>query len=121
MALLTTVTWAAAGAAGMQNTDLATAQKQYRKYCAKCHGAEGRGDGEQGATLKTKPRVFTDCALMRKEDDDKLFHMIKFGGEPVDGRKSDMPSIGKSLADGEIRDLVAYVRSFCTRGESHAK
>src|SRR6266850_578401 len=90
---LTTVVWVIAGAAWAQNADLATAQKQYKKYCAKCHGAEGSGDGEQGATLKTKPKVFTDCATMAKDDNDKLFHTIKFGGEPVDGRKSDMPSI----------------------------
>ncbi len=96
-----------------EELDLAIAQKQYKKYCAKCHGAEGRGDGEQGATLKQKPKVFTDCAEMKKDDDERLFHTVKFGGEPVDGRKSDMPSIGKSLDDEEIHGLVAYVRSFC--------
>jgi mono/diheme cytochrome c family protein len=96
-----------------EELDLATAQKQYNKYCAKCHGAEGHGDGEQGATLKQKPKVFTDATEMAKVDDKKLFDTIKLGGEPVDGRKSDMPAMGKSLSDFEIRCLVAYVRNFC--------
>src|ERR1051325_11444086 len=110
---LTLITWIAFQTAWAEELDLATAKKQYNKYCAKCHGAEGHGDGEQGATLKQKPKVFTDCAALQKDDDEKLFHIVKFGGEPVDGRKSDMPSIGKSLDDEEIRGLVAYVRSFC--------
>jgi mono/diheme cytochrome c family protein len=110
---LTLMAWITFQPVWAEELDLATAQKHYNKYCAKCHGAEGRGDGEQGATLKQKPKVFTDCAEMKKDDDEKLFHTVKFGGEPVDNHKSDMPSIGKSLDDEEIRGLVAYVRSFC--------
>src|SRR5215471_72472 len=110
---LALMTWSTSQLVWADELDLATAQKQYKKYCAKCHGAEGRGDGEQGATLKQKPKVFTDCAAMKKDDDEKLFHTVKFGGEPMEGRKSDMPSIGKSLDDEEIRGLVAYVRAFC--------
>ena len=95
------------------NLDMAKAQKQYNKYCAKCHGIKGRGDGHEGATLKQKPRVFTDCAEMAKKNDDQLFHTVKVGGEPVEGHKSDMPGIGKSLDDADIHALVAYVRTFC--------
>jgi mono/diheme cytochrome c family protein len=96
-----------------QDLDLVKAQKQYNKYCAKCHGVKGRGDGNEGATLKRKPKVFTDCQEMAKESDTQLFHTVKFGGEPVNGRKSDMPSIGKALDDEDIHALVAYVRRFC--------
>jgi mono/diheme cytochrome c family protein len=96
-----------------ETLDLGTAQKQYNKYCAKCHGADGHGDGEQGATLKQKPKAFVDATEMAKVDDEKLFETIKFGGEPVEGSKSDMPAMGKSLSDFEIRCLVAYVRNFC--------
>lgn len=105
--------WVVVQSGWAEELDLATAQKQYNKYCAKCHGTEGRGDGEQGATLKQKPKVFTDPIEMAKVDDEKLFNTIKHGGEPLDGRKSDMPAMGKSLSDFEIRCLVAYVRSFC--------
>lgn len=113
MLFLTIITLVSVNPAWTEDLDLATAQKQYNKYCAKCHGAEGRGDGEQGATLKQKPKVFTDPLEMAKVDDEKLFNTIKSGGEPINGRKSDMPAMGKSLSDFEIRCLVSYVRNFC--------
>ena len=53
---------------------------------------------------------------MAKEPDDALFNVIKNGGEPLDGRRSDMPAMRKSLSDDEIRALLARVREFCMPG-----
>ena len=57
-----------------------SAQDNYTAYCAKCHGADGRGDGPSAASLATKPQDYTDCAAMQKISDDTMFKVIKGGG-----------------------------------------
>ena len=94
--------------------DLARGQSTYRELCAKCHGAKGKGDGREAATLATKPQDLTDCERMKKFGDDELFRAIKEGGEAVK-LSDDMPSYSDSLEDDEIQDLVTFVRSLCTR------
>jgi cytochrome c oxidase cbb3-type subunit III len=102
----------AAGAASAG--DLGTAKQNYTTFCVKCHGASGQGDGASGATLKTKPRDFTDCDRMAKETDALLFKTIKEGGE-ANGFSKDMASWKDGFDDDEIHDLVAYVRTFCKK------
>jgi mono/diheme cytochrome c family protein len=92
--------------------DPAAVKKEFVRYCTKCHGSEGKGDGPQADALTTKPRDFTDCARMQKESDDMLFATIKDGGEAVHLSK-DMPAWKDGMDDAEIHDLVAYVRSLC--------
>ena len=41
---------------------------------------------------------------------------MKVGGKAIAGKKSEMPAMGKSLSDDEIKNLVAKVRSFCATG-----
>jgi len=94
--------------------DLGTAKESYTTFCVKCHGASGRGDGPSAATLKTKPRDFTDCDRMAKIPDDVMFKAIKEGGEAA-GLSKDMPPWKQGFEDAEIHDLVAYVRTFCKK------
>jgi len=91
-----------------------SAQDNYTAYCAKCHGADGRGDGPSAASLATKPQDYTDCAAMQKISDDTMFKVIKGGGASV-GLPGDMPSWSDGLSDPEIHDLVAYLRTFCKK------
>ena len=91
-----------------------SAQDNYAVYCAKCHGADGRGDGPAAGSLATKPQDYTDCAAMQKMSDDTMFKVIKGGGASV-GLPSDMPSWSDGLSDPEIHDLVAYLRTFCKK------
>lgn len=86
----------------------------YKELCAKCHGAQGRGDGREAATLKTKPRDFKDCARMAKFADAELFRVIKDGGEAAK-LSADMPSYSDAMEDDEIQDLVLFVRSLCPK------
>ncbi len=96
-----------------QQIDLTTAEKQFDKYCAKCHGSSGRGDGYLSPLLTEKPKNFTNCTDMSKESDDVLFNVIKNGGQALRGQKSDMPAMRRSLSDQEIRALLARIRQFC--------
>ena len=115
------VLWHPAVWVDAQTADPTTAQKQFNKYCAKCHGAAGRGDGEQAATLRHKPKDWTNCAEMAKVSDDDRFKITKLGGQPVHGQQCEMPGMGKALSDEEIRGLVAYIRSFCPQPPTAAK
>ncbi len=87
---------------------------QYTIYCAKCHGPTGHGDGVNASTLKTRPRDFADCATMSKISDDTMFKAIKEGG-PAVNLPGDMPPWEQAFDDGEIKGLVAYVRTFCKK------
>jgi mono/diheme cytochrome c family protein len=91
-----------------------SAKDNYTAYCAKCHGADGRGDGPSAGSLATKPQNYTDCAAMQKISDDTMFKVIKSGGASV-GLPGDMPSWSDGLSDPEIHDLVTYVRTFCKK------
>jgi len=92
----------------------AQVETDYKLYCARCHGDEGHGDGPDGATLKTHPRDFTDCATMAKISDDTMFKAIKDGGASV-GLSSDMPAWSSGLEDDTIHNLVKYIRGFCKK------
>jgi cytochrome c553 len=94
--------------------DMAAAKTNYTTFCAKCHGDTGKGNGSGAATLATKPRDFTDCARMAKESDDMLFKVIKEGGKP-NGFSGDMAAWNTAFEDGEIKDLVAYIHTFCKK------
>jgi len=94
--------------------DMSSAQKNYQTFCSKCHGDTGKGDGGTAATLSIKPRDFTDCARMQKLSDDTLFNVIKNGGK-VNGLSGDMQAWSDGFDDSEIKDLVAYERTFCKK------
>ena len=95
-----------------KKADLAGAKQQFGELCARCHGPQGFGNGPDGSALATKPRNFHDCALMAHDTDEQMIREIK-GGSGSIGRSNDMPAWGQALEDGEIRSLVAYIRSFC--------
>jgi cytochrome c oxidase cbb3-type subunit 3 len=97
------------GEAGAQDASLL-----FKVYCARCHGFEGRGDGADAGTLKTPPRDFTDCKLMKTISDDTMFKAIKDGGTAVN-LPNDMPSWSAGLSDDQIHTLMTFVRGFCQK------
>lgn len=92
--------------------DPAAAKKDFTRFCTKCHGNEGKGDGPQADALTTKPRDFTDCTRMKAISDQDLFTAVKEGGEAIHLSK-DMPAWKDGMDDAEIHDLVAFVRTLC--------
>lgn len=79
----------------------------FRSNCARCHGAEGRGDTPLGITYKAPD--FTDPEWWQKHSKTtttaSLVSIVTHG-------KGGMPSFGKKLKRAEIRSLVGYVRRF---------
>lgn len=83
------------------------AERLYLGLCATCHGADGRGSW-RAALFLVRPGKLNDAAALGRRSDQYLFDLIKHGGAPI-GRPG-MPAFGSTLADGEIAELVAYVR-----------
>jgi mono/diheme cytochrome c family protein len=82
-------------------------ERAYYRYCADCHGTDGRGSWRATLFL-IRPGDLTDAARMRAHDDHYLFDLIKHGGAPL-GRPG-MPGFGFHLTDEAIRAVVGYVR-----------
>jgi cytochrome c oxidase cbb3-type subunit 3 len=99
-------TTAGAGPSG----NAAAGREVHSANCAKCHGAGGKGDGPAGKLLKTKPADWTDKNKMSQLSDADLFNVIKNGGAAV-GKSKLMPAWGGKLSDGQINDVIAFIRS----------
>ncbi len=84
----------------------------YAKWCASCHGAAGKGDGENAKHLPVPPARHADAAAMSRRSDDALYDVIAVGGAPY-GRSARMPAFGETLTVAEIRALVGQIRSLC--------
>jgi mono/diheme cytochrome c family protein len=85
----------------------------YRKYCAVCHGEQGKGDGFNAFNLDPKPRDFTDAKYMNALSDARLLETMNEGGRGVN-RSPLMPSWGGRLTKGEQEYLVAFLRRLAT-------
>ena len=86
----------------------ADVKENWDKLCAKCHGAEGKGDTKMGQKLSIKD--LTDAKLQAELKDDKALKSIKEGIKDADGKVKMKPAEG--LSDDEIKALVTYVRGF---------
>ena len=76
--------------------------------CAKCHGADGKGDTKIGQKLGVKD--FTDAKVQAEMKDDAAFKAIKEGVKDKDDKTLMKPA--EDLSDGDIKGLVAYIRTF---------
>ncbi len=84
----------------------ADAKSNWDDNCAKCHGADGKGDTKMGHKLDIKD--FTDAKVQAQFTDDQAFSAVKDGLKDKDG-KTRMKAID-GLSDDEIKALVQYVR-----------
>ncbi|MCS6897393.1 MAG: cytochrome c [Nitrospira sp.] len=76
-------------------------KKIYVKYCAGCHGVEGKGDGYK--LLGADPAVLSSPSTQKKSDA-ALLKTIHEG-------KSTMPPWKVRLSEQEGRDVLAYIRT----------
>lgn len=86
----------------------ADAQENWDKNCAKCHGADGKGQTKMGRQSGAKD--YTDPKVQAELDDAKGFAAVKNGMK--DGAKEKMKPFGDKLSDDEIKALVAHIRSY---------
>jgi cytochrome c553 len=86
----------------------ADAKTNYDKQCAKCHGADGKGDTKMGKKMGAKD--YTDAKVQDAMTDAAAFKAIKEGFKDKDGKVLMKPSEG--MSDDDIKALVAYMRKF---------
>lgn len=91
----------------------ATAEENYKFYCAQCHGLEGRGDGVNATENQpVSPRDHTSAREMEKLTDEDIINSITDGG-PSTSKSSLMPPFGKTLSKSEVSELKTYLRKLC--------
>ena len=93
------------GLAAALSAKAADAKENWDNLCAKCHGAEGKGDTKMGQKLGCKD--FTDATVQAAIKDDAATKAIKEGLKSEDDKTLMKPF--DTLTDDEIKALVAYV------------
>jgi cytochrome c553 len=84
------------------------AKENYEKACAKCHGADGKGQTKMGQKLGIKD--YTDATVQAGVTDEKAFKAIKEGLKDKEDKTLMKPAEG--LSDDDIKALVKYLRDF---------
>jgi cytochrome c6 len=84
------------------------AKETWDKTCAKCHGADGKGQTKMGQKLGV--RDYSDAKVQADLKDDAAFKAIKEGLKDKEDKTLMKPAEG--LSDDDIKALVAQVRSF---------
>ncbi len=74
--------------------------------CAKCHGADGKGETKMGKKLSIKD--YTDAKVQAEFTDEQALKAIKEGTKDKNG-KVRMKAI-EGISDADAKALVAYFR-----------
>ncbi len=101
---LLTLVAALATAVAVQAAD---SKALYEEHCAKCHGADGKGETKMGKKLGAKD--YTSPKVQAEMKDDKAFKVTKEGLK--EGDKVIMKP-AEGLSDDDIKGLISYMRSF---------
>ena len=96
--------------------DLQRGAVVYADYCASCHGAnlEGQPNWRSRMPNGKLPAPPHDAnGHTWHHPDRQLFAITKYGSAAIIGNnyESDMAGFGESLSDGEIWDVLAYIKS----------
>jgi cytochrome c6 len=103
------------GFAAALSASAAEAKDNWDTICAKCHGADGKGQTKMGQKLGVKD--FTDAKVQADIKDEDAVKAIKDGIKDADGRtkmKAFVTGADTPLSDDEVKALVAYVRGLKT-------
>ena len=95
------------GAAAL-SAHAADAKENWEKSCAKCHGADGKGQTKMGQKLGIKD--LTDAKVQAAFKDEEAIKAIKEGLK--DKEDKTLMKAAEGLSDDEIKALVQHVRSF---------
>jgi mono/diheme cytochrome c family protein len=82
----------------------------HQQHCAACHGLTGAAD-VLVMHMDETPEDQSDPEYMSKLPDGFLYLAICRGGEGI-GKSIIMSPWGDFFTDGEIRDLIAWIRTF---------
>ena len=80
----------------------------YDKSCAKCHGADGKGETMMGKKLGCKD--YTDAKVQAAITDEAAIKAVKDGYTTADGKQVMKPS--QDLSEEDAKAVIAYLRTF---------
>ena len=83
--------------------------ENWDNHCAKCHGADGKGQTKVGKKLKLKD--YTDAKVQAELKDADMIKATA-GGVFDSAGKEKMKAYKEELTADEIKELIAYVRKF---------
>jgi len=86
----------------------APAAENWDNHCAKCHGADGKGQTKIGKKLKLKD--YSDAAVQAAMTDEEIIK-VTTEGVFVDGKEK-MKGFKDELSADEIKDFIAFIRAF---------
>ena len=85
-------------------------ERTWKAKCASCHGADGKGDTEQGKKMKVKD--MTSAEWQKKVTDEQMKKSMTDGIKAEkDGVKQEMESYKDTLTPEQMDGLVKHIRS----------
>ena len=85
----------------------AEASANWDEQCAKCHGADGKGQTKMGKKLKI--RDYTDAAVQAAFTDEEALQALTEGVKDKGGKQ--LMKAVEGLSEDELKALVQHVRS----------
>ena len=82
--------------------------ENWENHCAKCHGADGKGETKAGKKLKVKD--YTDAEVQAKMTDEEILRIIAEGVH--ENGKERMKAYKEELTPDETRELLDYIRKY---------
>jgi len=96
---------------GAAVTTAAPVAENWENHCAKCHGADGKGQTKAGKKLQVKD--YTDAKVQAEMKDAEMIKATSDGIFDKAGKEK-MKAYKDELSVDEIKDFVAYIRKFKT-------
>lgn len=87
----------------------APAAENWDNHCAKCHGADGKGQTKAGKKLQVKD--YTDAKVQAEMKDADIIKFTTDGAFDKAGKEK-MKAYKDELSADEIKAFVAYIRKF---------
>jgi mono/diheme cytochrome c family protein len=84
----------------------------FARYCATCHGDEGKGDGQNASNLDPSP---PDLTTSRNLADTAYLHRVIAEGSAAAGRSPLSPPWGRTLSAQQIEYVALYCRALAAR------
>jgi mono/diheme cytochrome c family protein len=104
---LKTITLGAGLIAGIAVMLAAPAAENWENHCAKCHGADGKGQTKAGRKLNV--RDYTDAKVQAEMKDEEMIKATSEGVKDKAGKER-MKGYKDELSPKEIEELVGYIR-----------
>jgi cytochrome c5 len=92
------------------NYQQAQGKRVFYEACVWCHADSTPAGPSNRSNLNPTPALMNDGSVLNPMSDEYLRNIIELGGSAV-GKSGLMPPWGKTLASGDIRAVIAYMRA----------